>query len=312
MTMMKQAQIRQWGSVDNFEYVDSVIPEALPGRLVVKNCAVGINPVDWKTRSGAGISGMLALDEPIVLGWDFAGEVVATGPETTGYAVGDRIFGMSAFPDLGHCYAEYIQVKVGDVAKIPENIGFVEAGAVPLAALTAYQSLFDIAGIQPGQKVLVQGGSGGVGHVAVQLAKNAGARVWASASTRNQEFLSTLGAHPIDYSQDDFSDFVEYFDIILDTVGGEVFQNSLKLLAQGGCIVTCPDPSQISEAREQGYDAHWVFVRPDRVQLETIAKALGEKELVVHIQQEFPFKELAQAHRLGEGGHVRGKIVLTF
>lgn len=167
MTTMTQAQLAGWGTPEAFAFTTVDIPEALPGRLVIKNLAAGLNPVDWKTRAGAGIAGMILLDQPVVLGWDLAGEVVATGPETTGFAVEDLVFGMPAFPDLGHCYAEYVQVKVTDVIHAPEGIDIHTLGAVPLAALTDYQGLFDIGQLKRGQKVLIQGGAGGVGHIAV-------------------------------------------------------------------------------------------------------------------------------------------------
>lgn len=312
MTTMTQAQLTAWGSAESFSFTQVNIPEALPGRLVIKTLAAGLNPVDWKTRAGAGIAGMISLEKPIVLGWDLAGEVVATGPETTGFKKGDLVFGMAAFPDLGHCYAEYVQVKVTDVIHAPSGIDVQTLGAVPLASLTAYQGLFDVGNLKSGQKVLIQGGAGGVGHLAVQLARHAGAQVWATASTRNQSFLAQLGANPIDYTITDLTDFAGQFDLILDTVGAEVFTQSLPLLAPHGRIVTCPDPSQIESARSSGYDAHWVFVHPNATELSKISQALTKKTLKVHIEKAFPFSQLAAAHRLGETGHVRGKIVISY
>lgn len=312
MPTMTQAQLTAWGSPDSFTFAQVDIPEALSGRLVIKNLAAGLNPVDWKTRAGAGIAGMISLDKPAVLGWDLAGEVVATGPETTGFEVGDLVFGMPAFPDLGSCYAEYVQVKVTDVIHAPTGVDIQTLGAVPLASLTAYQGLFDVGELQSGQKVLVQGGTGGVGHLAVQLAHAAGAQVWATASTRNQEFLAHLGATPIDYTTTDLSEYAGQFDIILDTVGGEVFTKSLPLLTTNGRIVTCPDPSQIAAARQAGHDAHWVFVHPNATELGKIAQALASKTLNVHIEKVFPFTQLSEAHRMGETGHVRGKLVINF
>ena len=158
MNTMIQAQLEDWGDPEVFDFAAVNIPEALPGRLVVRNIAAGLNPVDWKTRAGAGIAGMLSLENPVVLGWDIAGEVVATGPETSGFKVGDLVFGMPSFPELGNCYAEYVQVKVTDVAKAPSGIEVTQLGGAPLVSLTAYQCLFDVGELQPGQKVLIQGG----------------------------------------------------------------------------------------------------------------------------------------------------------
>lgn len=312
MPSMTQAQLTAWGSPESFILAQADMPEALPGRVVIKNLAAGLNPVDWKTRAGAGIAGMITFDDPVVLGWDLAGEVAATGPETSGFNVGDLVFGMPAFPDLGHCYAEYVQVKVTDIVHAPHGVDILTLGAVPLASLTAYQGLFEVGSLKPAQKVLIQGGAGGVGHLAVQLASHAGAQVWATASPRNQEFLTQLGATPIDYTTTDFTEYAGNFDLIFDTVGGEVFTQSLPLLAPQGRIVTCPDPNQIDAARAGGYDAHWVFVRPNTAHLSTIATALADKSLSVYIERAFPFAQLPEAHRLGETGHVRGKLVIDF
>ena len=308
---MKQVQITTWGGPEVFELVDAPTPQPAPGQLLIKVASIGLNPVDWKTRSGHGIAGLLPQGQPLVLGWDVAGTVAETGPDTTGFAIGDEVYGLVGFPDLGNAYAEYVLIKASEVTRVPTALPLIDAAATPLVALTAWQGLFDIAGLQAGQSVLIHAGAGGVGHVAIQLARQAGAEVYATASASNQDFLHELGATPIDYTAGDFRDSISEVDLVLDTIGGDVFTRSLDVIRPGGRIIAVPDPSQLDEARQRGIQADWVFVHPDRAQLARISELIDTGALRVVIDRRFGLCEFAVAHAYGEQGHVRGKLVVN-
>lgn len=308
---MRQVQLHNWGSPDALTIAEAPIPEPTPGKLLINTSSIGINPVDWKTRAGNGIAGLLPESRPIVLGWDVAGTVVATGPDATGFSVGDKVYGLIGFPELGSAYAEYVCVRATDVAHAPATMPIEDAGAVPLVALTAWQALHDIAKVKKGDRVLIHAGAGGVGHVAIQLATHAGAKVYATASPRNHAFLSDLGAIPLDYAKDNYGLDLQAFDVVLDTIGGQTFNHSLDLVASSGIIVSVPDPSHLHEAHARGIQAEWVFVHPDALQLRKITELIDASNLRINIDRRYPLEEIAAAHAYGERGHVRGKLVVT-
>ncbi|MDY3126882.1 MAG: NADP-dependent oxidoreductase [Corynebacterium sp.] len=308
---MRQAQLHNWGDHNTFEIAEVPIPEPTPGKLLIKTASLGINPVDWKTRAGNGIAGLLPSTRPIVLGWDIAGTVVSTGPDAAGFTVGDEVYGLIGFPDLGNAYAEYVCVKATDVTHIPVTMPLEDAGAVPLVALTAWQALFDIAEIKKDDHILIHAGAGGVGHVAIQLAVHAGATVYATASSHNHAFLSELGAIPVDYASDNYGADLPAFDVVLDTIGGQAFTYSLDLMAPSGIIISVPDPSSLDEARARGIRAEWVFVHPNAAQLRKISGLIDDASLRINIDRRYPLDEIGTAHSYGEKGHVRGKLVVN-
>lgn len=308
---MRQVQLKDWGGPESFEITEVDLPNPTPGKLLVKAASIGINPVDWKTRAGNGIAGLLPPSRPLVLGWDIAGTIVSTGPDATGFSVGDEVYGLIGFPDLGNAYAEYVSVKAVEVVHAPRTIPLHDAGAVPLVALTAWQALFDIAKVEKGHKVLIHAGAGGVGHVAIQLAKLAGAEVYATASTKNHEFLSDLGATPVDYSLSNYGKNLPEFDVILDMIGGDTFRYSMDLLSPLGIIVSVPDPSNLALAHTRGIRAAWVFVHPDAAQLRRISELIDESKLRINIERRYGLEDIGAAHAYGEKGHVRGKLVVN-
>lgn len=279
-------------------------PEPGPGELRVRVIAAGVNPLDAWVRQGSS----RAL--PLVLGWDVAGVVDAVGPGVTRLGPGTRVFGMAAL-DRGGTNAEYVVMREGEVAAMPRTLGFVQAAAVPLSALTAWQALHEAGRLEAGQVVLIQGGSGGVGSYAVQLAHRAGARVLATASTPNQDTLRQLGADvAIDYTTTRFEDLAHDVDLVLDGVGGETMTRSVAVVRRGGTLVSllgAPTPEVLAAAGVRG--GHFV-VRPDAATLERLAALLDEGHLRVPEVAELPLSAVREAHARIATRHTRGKIVL--
>jgi NADPH:quinone reductase-like Zn-dependent oxidoreductase len=234
----------------------------------------------------------------------------------TRFAVGDRVFGMPRFPREAAAYAEYVSSPSRQLARTPERLSDVEAGALPLAALTAWQALVDTADVQPGQRVLVHAGAGGVGHLAVQIAKARGAYVIAPARAARHAFLADLGVdEAIDYTQRPVADAVRDVDVVLDLVGGDTGRGSLPVLRDGGLLITVPSGTDVEPLRRAGggrVNVTGILVEPDRTGIEAIAALVEDGALRVHVAQTFPLEQAAHAHELGEGGGTGGgKLVLT-
>jgi NADPH:quinone reductase-like Zn-dependent oxidoreductase len=288
-------------------------PEPIATEVRVRVQAAGVNPVDWKTRSGLGAAAQWGF--PLTVGWDVAGVVDAVGPGVTRFAVGDAVFGMPWFPRQAAAYAEYVTAPSRHFARRPENLGVVEAAGLPLAGLTAWQCLVDVAGVQPGQRVLVHAGAGGVGHLAVQIAKARGAHVIATASAAKHDLLAELGVdEAVDYRSQKFEEVVEPVDVVYDLIGGDVSQRSLDVLRPDGIMITLPSAAAaaaIGPARERGLRAVGMLVEPDGDGLEELAGLVDAGSLRVLVAETFPLDRAADAHRLGEQGRTTGKIVLT-
>ncbi len=317
MATMKAVQIHAFGDVDVLTYEDVERPEPQAGEVLVRVRAAGINPVDWVSREFPVPITTGAKDLPYILGWDISGEVVALGEGVTQFAIGDEVYGMPRFPQEAKAYSEYVTAPVSDLALKPEHLTHQQAAGVPLAALTAWQALFDVAHLQAGQTVFIAGGAGGVGHFAIQLAKWKGAQVITTTSTRNVEFVRHLGADVvIDYTKQAFEDVVKNVDVVLDTIGEDVLRRSFQVVKRGGLIVSLPGHKGVKELGEQlapQYDVAFVLIRvhPSGEQMAEMAKLFDAGQLKVHLDAVFPLQDVAQAHKLSEGGHVRGKIVLT-
>src|SRR6056297_1111342 len=252
------------------------------------------------------------FDFPIVLGWDAAGIVTKVGVEVNSFNEGDRVFVRPELTNRG-TYAEYTTAKADLVAQIPKNISFQEAAAVPLAGLTAYQCLIDVGKLESEDKVLIHAGAGGVGSFAIQIAKDLGAYVATTGSTKNVEFLKSLGADEvIDYTKDDFSQILEDYDLVIDTLGGEIQDKSLNILKKGGKLVSIVEEPDQAKADELEINAksHWLI--PDGEELAELAEMMKNKNLKPVVGTVFPFSEqgLKDAHELSETHHARGKIVI--
>ncbi|MCW2862572.1 MAG: hypothetical protein JWP48_4280 [Actinoallomurus sp.] len=273
--------------------------------------AAGVNPTDWKARANGGRFGTA---RPI-LGFDVSGVVEAVGPGVSLYRPGDEVFGMPRFPHPAGAYAEYVTAPPRHFARKPASIDHVQAAAIPLAALTAWQGLVDTAGLQAGQRVLLDAAAGGVGHLAVQIAKARGAHVIGTARSPKHAFVRSHGADEvIDYTQVDFAEAVRDVDVVLDTIGGDYGPRSLRTLRDGGVLVSIVPPVEdelLAAAEERGIAAGWTLVEPDYAGLKEIVALVESGRLHAEIDSVFPLEEAAKAHEAGERGRTTGKIVLT-
>ena len=308
---MKAVRIHTSGGVEVLKYEDAPRPEPKESELLVRVIAAGVNPVDAKIRAG-GFGRRSPDAQPMVLGWDVAGIVESAGPAASKFKKGDAVF---AFLPLqrGGGYAEYVIVDEAIAVAKPKSLTFVEAAAVPLAAMTAWQAMLDTGGLKEGQTVLIHGGSGGVGAFAVQIAKAKGAKVIATASTPNQEFLKELGADvAIDYKTQKFEDIAKDVDVVLDTVGGagETQKRSFEVLRKGGSLVSIVGGPDQNLAKEKGVNAKGILVKPDAKQLSQIAELIDSGKIKVTVSQVVPLQDVAKAHEQIETGHTKGKIVL--
>jgi NADPH:quinone reductase-like Zn-dependent oxidoreductase len=289
-------------------------PEPLPTEVLVRVHAAGVNPVDWKTRSGRGMARVLG-DPPFTVGWDVAGVVEAVGFGVTRFAEGDAVFGMPRFPRAAGAYAEYVTAPSRQLARAPDGLGLREAGAMPLAGLTAWQALVETAGVGEGDRVLVHGAAGGVGHLAVQIAKARGAHVLGTARTDKHAFLRGLGVdEPIDYAEQDVAAAAGEVDVVLDLLGSrETGLASVACLRRGGLLISVPsgaDREVLRTAAERGRRATGILVEPEGAALESLAELVAEGRLRVELAEALPLAAAARAHEIGERGRTRGKLVL--
>jgi NADPH:quinone reductase-like Zn-dependent oxidoreductase len=306
---MKAIRIQTYGGPEVLRYEEAPRPRISEHDVLVRVHAAGVNPLDWKVRSGS-LNGSVRHELPLIPGWDVSGVVEEVGRHVLRFKRGDEVFAMGD-PTRDGAYAEYIAVREGIVAVKPKSLYHVRAAAVPLAGLTAWQSLFNLGQLQSGQRILIHGGSGGVGHFAVQLAKWKGAYVVATASTKKQELLRKLGADEIiDYTTRKFEKIVEKIDIILDTIGGETQERSWCLLKKGGVLISLLQSPSEQKAKQFSVRAVMCRVQPDGVQLSKIAKVIDSARLRPTINRILPLSEARRAHELSQSGHVHGKIVL--
>jgi NADPH:quinone reductase-like Zn-dependent oxidoreductase len=301
---MRAAVIDAYGPADTFRLTDLPVPVPGDGEVLIRVHAAGLNAIDWASRAGQGV-GVSAF--PAVLGWDLSGTVVA-GPRA-----GDEVFGMPRFPALAGAYAEYVVAPADQVVRKPDHIDHRTAAAAPMVGITAWQTLFRHGGLTRGQRVLVHGAAGGVGHVAVQLAVDAGAEVVGTASARNHDFVAGLGAKQVvDYATERVEDVVRDIDLVVDTRGGAGSLRLLDVLRPGGIIVTLKgqDEKLDAAARDRGLRTGYTYVSPDAEALADIARQLADGRLQIVLEQAFPLARVAAAHAVGEAGHVRGRLVL--
>ncbi|WP_049567823.1 NADP-dependent oxidoreductase [Streptomyces sp. SBT349] len=289
-------------------------PEPLPGEVLVRVHAAGVNPVDAGSRAGSGMAAVMG-GPPLTVGWDVAGTVEAVGFGVSLFREGDEVFGMPRFPHQAGAYAEYVTAPSRHFARTPAGLTHVRAAALPLAGLTAWQVLVDTAAVGPGQHVLVHAAAGGVGHLAVQIARARGARVTGTASAAKHDFLRRLGVEdPIDYHAVRFEDAARGVDVVVDLVGTPDNQRrSLRTLRPGGLLVAVPgglDPAVGEEAAEQGLRATSFLVEPDHTGLAGLAALVDAGRLTAEVANVLPLAEAAEAHRLIESRRTSGKVVL--
>ncbi|QSB12822.1 NADP-dependent oxidoreductase [Natronosporangium hydrolyticum] len=308
---MRAIALDEYGNRDVLQLQELPDPPVGPDMVRIQARAAGVNPVDHKIRAGY-LQGAFPHHTPLIPGWDVAGVVEAIGPAVTNFTVGDEVMAYARKDTVQHgTYAELVTVAETVVAPKPAALSFAEAGGLPLAGLTAWQALAAV-DVGPGDVVLVHAAAGGVGHLAVQLARARGAaRVLGTASATNHDFLQSLGCEPIEYGDDlpqRVADRVGgdgRVDAALDFVGGPALAQSPTLVRHPSRHVSVVDPSVL----EQG--GRYVFVRPDGDQLTLLGELAAAGRLRVTVTRELPLAEAAEAHRLQEEGHVRGKLVLT-
>ncbi|MEV5737036.1 NADP-dependent oxidoreductase [Streptomyces sp. NPDC003388] len=285
-------------------------PAPRPNEVLVRVRAAGVNPTDWKHRATGGFLG----EPPFVLGWDVSGEVAETGIGVAAFRPGDEVFGMLPYP-FGHgSHAEYVTVPARALTHKPASIDHVQAGALPLVSLTAWQALTEHADVRPGQRVLVHAAAGGVGHVAVQIAKARGAYVIGTASAGKHGFLREIGVdEAVDYRSTDFAEAVRDVDVVLDTLGGDTSVRSLRVLRPGGVVVSIlpvGSPEFYEEAERLGVRAVRMLVDADRSGMNAVAELVESGRLRATVAGTFPLAEAAKAHELGDTGRTTGKLVL--
>ncbi|MEU1160371.1 NADP-dependent oxidoreductase [Streptomyces sp. NPDC090075] len=299
------------GGPEVLTIADAPEPRPLPTEVLVRVRAIGLNPLEARLRAG---EFPLLGRPPFVLGWDISG-VVEEASQSWRFRPGDEVFGMPRFPQAANAYAEVVSAPALHVVRKPASLSHVEAAALPIVGLTAWQGLVDLGGVREGDRVLVHGGGGGVGHVAIQIAKARGAHVIATAAGSKRKFVEGLGADEvIDYTAVDFTEAVRDVDVVLDTIGGDTVERSLEVLRPGGHLVTAvaeEDTELIARYEAAGMRFSGIGVDPDPVALRGLVELVEQGRLRVHVQETFPFERVADAHRLLDAGHLQGKLVLT-
>jgi NADPH:quinone reductase-like Zn-dependent oxidoreductase len=306
---MKAVAIHQYGGPEVLKYEDVPRPEPKEDALLIRVIAAGVNPVDAMIRSG-----MFAKEGnrafPIIPGGDVAGVVEKVGSKITKFKAGDPVFAYVSLDNSGG-YAQYALVKETEAAPKPKSLTYLKSAAVPIVAITAWQALVDAAKLSAVQTVLIHGGSGGVGSFAIQIAKARGAKVIATASTANQDFLKQLGAYgAIDYTKQKFEDVAKDVDVVLDSIGRDTLARSYGVVKKGGIIVSLVARPNESELEKHGIRGVALSVDPNSEELAEIGKLIDDGKIKVIVSQTFPLSEAMKAQEQVATGHTRGKIVL--
>jgi NADPH:quinone reductase-like Zn-dependent oxidoreductase len=303
---MKAIVVHQNGGPEALKYEDATRPEPKVDEILIRTMAAGVNPVDAYIRSGRYGGGR----ESYIPGMDVAGVVEKVGNQVTRFKSGDSVYAYLSFKEQGG-YAEFTIAKENETALKPKNISFEQAAAVPLAATTAWQALIDTAGLKAGQTVLIHGGSGGVGHFAIQIAKGRGAKVIATASTPNQDLLKQLGVdQAIDYTKTKFEEVVKDVDVVLEATRSDAMAHSYGVVKKGGFIVSITGEPDRAQLDQHGLRGDAISAHPDAQVLEELTKLTEAKKLTPIVSQTFPLAEAGKAHQQIETHHTRGKIVL--
>lgn len=306
---MKAVTINEYGDESVLNYTETERPAPKDDEVLVKVHAAAVNPVDWKIRDGLGE--MFGLELPIIPGCEIAGTVEEVGETVENFRRGDAVYGFISLHRNGG-YAEYAIAKENEIAPKPDSLDFENAAAIAVGALTSWEAMFDKANLQNGQKILITGASGGVGSMAVQLAKAKGAFVIGTASGKNEEFVRDSGADEfVDYTKQKFEELVKDVDVVFDTVGGDTLARAFQVLKKGGFLVTIVEPPSEEKAKEFGINAAMLSgVQPNRKRLTEINRLIDEGKLKTRVAAVLPLSEIKKAHELSKDGHTRGKIVL--
>lgn len=312
---MKAIVLEKAGGPENLHLAEVQKPSIKENEVLVAVKAISLNPADVKPKyADEMLSMMYGKERPIILGWDIAGTVTEVGAAVTNLKVGDKVFGMVNFPGVGNAYAEFVAAPEAHLAVMPNNVFFTEAAATTLAALTALQILSRK--IKKGDRVLIQAGSGGVGHFAIQIAKSFGAYVITTASAKNKDFVLSIGAdEAIDYHTQKIEEILSDIDFVLDTQGGKVLENSVKVLKNGGVVLTTVAPDVSEEvkvaAKKENKTITNILVHSSAEDMYTLKGMLESGAIKPNIYKTFAFEDMADAHREVEKGRTVGKVIVT-
>lgn len=313
---MKAMVIDSFGGVDVLKMTEVETPKPKDNEVLIQIEFTAVNPVDWKIREGL-LKSRMPHEFPLIPGWDASGIIKDVGKNVRNFRVGDEVFAYCRKPIIKEgTYAEFICFDASQVARKPKNISFAQSAAIPLVALTAWQALFDFAGLKQGQSVLIHAGSGGVGSFAIQFAKHIGAKVFTTCSEANHPYVKKLGADfCIDYNKENFASKVQELangkiDVVFDTVGGKTLRESIAVLKPGGCLVSIVEQVSHEQADKNKIRTGYVFVRPDGQQLEEIARLIDQGKIQAPDIQEMNLADAAKAQEKSKEGHTKGKIVL--
>lgn len=309
---MKAVQINQYGNIEDIE-INKNAPKPHPsaGRLLIEVHAAGVNPVDWKICEGR-LKERLDLKFPLTLGMDFSGVVTEIGEGVSHFKKGDEVYGQSSiFNAESGAFAEFVTVDEKRTAQKPKKINHIEAAAVPLAAVSAWQALVDHMGLSKGQKILIHGGTGGIGTFAIQLAKYLGAYVATTVSPENEQHAKDVGADEIiDYKNQAFDEILHDYDAVFDTVGGETYVKSFKILKKGGVIVSLVEHHRPELNATNSIRAISEFTQVNSERLAKVAELIEKGVLKIHVDKTFPLEKASEALQYLKTGHPRGKVVL--
>jgi len=305
---MRAAAVRDFGGVDQINVENLPVPAPAKGEALVRVHAAGLNPIDNKFRNRQVPMPLWQNPEfPVIVGWDLSGTVVEAAGD---FSVGDEVYGLIRFPHFSGTCAEFVTAPVAHLGKKPQNIDHNHAAGVPLAGLTAWQAI-EPGGLRTGQTALIHAAAGGVGHFAVQIAKNIGAKVIATASARNEDFVMSLGADEfIDYTSTEISDVVSGADFVFHTIVGSMIPKSIACLKPDGYLSVVEGPFNPDDAAAAGVRGSFINVHPDEAHLAAITAMIAEGIIKPHLDQVYPLAETAAAHAHVEGGHARGKVVV--
>ena len=305
---MKAAILREYGNDPEVADVDR--PVLADDSVMVEVRAAAINPIDWIVMAGY-VQDMLPYELPWIVGYDVSGVVVEVGPDAQGFSVGDEVFARADSMQAG-TMAEYAALKASDLAIKPDNISHVEAAGIPLAGLTAWQALFDKGGLTSGQRVLIHAGSGGVGTLAIQIAKHAEAWVATTASAKNKDLVEGLGADLfVDYSNERFEDVAEKYDLVFDMLGDDTLKRSFDAVKPGGTIVSIKGDAPDGLADERDITFHSFFMQPNGAQLAEIAKLITAGTIRPVLDRTFPLDDVAAAYEYARTGGPNGKVAVA-
>ena len=315
---MKAMMLPQFGEVDQFRLEDIERPSPGPGEVLVRIAGTSVNPVDAKARAGELLQMFPAERLPLLLGFDASGRIEEVGMGVTDWQPGDAVYGFpgadpgTAMAFSRGTFAEYVCLRTDEVAAAPKSIPLADAGAIPLAAMTAWHGLMTQGEMQRGQRVLIQGGSGGVGHFAVQFAHRLGATVYATASSSNQEFLRELGADvAIDYSTDQLGEFAGQMDLVLDLAGGKTEESSWAALKPDGMLVLAAGPPNPALARSPSQRSRFAMSQSTPDDLGRVARMLDDHQVRLTLSGRFTLEQVGEAQSQLEHGGSRGKLLVT-